>query len=592
MIILVTAGGVGLAKAGPSFIQAHLVPLSTNAPKVFGFPEFLAGLALMVLAWSIADTRYRFRIQCAPIPLQSFTFATVAIIGTLTLLTDLWRAQGWLVIKSHFFTSAIWQTLLAMIYFVTFLTWAVFAFIKPATFGKWNAKRYAQTLFKVIVKGSTTEMAVVADELARSAKAIVFHATGSYGSPYAELNGEKSRAKLSETASYANNILSLIADKRFCRAVVESSPGTAWGFFFEMGEQKKYTISIKTFANNIVNEAVENRNSFLYHETAGYESGLIGDYKPLSRAIFANYKMVECVETLFDTDYRKVSEWGSDQWEAYLRAVLITFRDYVQEDHSQHSKVLERAFENVKSATSDLYKLDGLPNVDWNSDALGRLRAVVGFIRETVAILNRKPTLPSPRRRRKTVYPRLRHSIYEMVARTTYQAILDASAIKVPRDLCWTAQYVLLWSYLFGFGSMDGQSSEKVKSLACHLLYDEIAKMRKWPNFEGARILSFCLNVMGLELYGDGECSDTRALHRAIVHWTRRNYAWLHDNNPRIAEACLADGMTYDAANSRIVRTYPIEGPLTSPRYVYLPVDPPPTPHPIAPRSPSTSAPS
>jgi hypothetical protein len=33
----------------------HIMSLAANAPKIFGFPGFLAGLALMVLAWTIAD---------------------------------------------------------------------------------------------------------------------------------------------------------------------------------------------------------------------------------------------------------------------------------------------------------------------------------------------------------------------------------------------------------------------------------------------------------------------------------------------------------------------------------------------------------
>src|SRR5438874_1169687 len=44
--------------------------LDASAPKFFGFSDFLVGLALMVLAWTIADIRYRFRIRTAPVPLQ------------------------------------------------------------------------------------------------------------------------------------------------------------------------------------------------------------------------------------------------------------------------------------------------------------------------------------------------------------------------------------------------------------------------------------------------------------------------------------------------------------------------------------------
>ena len=87
-------------------------------------------------------------------------------------------------------------------------------------------------------------------------------------------------------------------DKRFCRAIVESSPGTALAIFQEMGETKKYGIQVETFAKNIVNEALMNRDSFIFHEAEGYESGLIGYHKPLSQAMFSNYMMVENIGTL------------------------------------------------------------------------------------------------------------------------------------------------------------------------------------------------------------------------------------------------------------------------------------------------------
>lgn len=48
------------------FIGVCFIPLNGSGQTFFGFSEFLTGLALMVLAWTIADVRYRFRIQVAP----------------------------------------------------------------------------------------------------------------------------------------------------------------------------------------------------------------------------------------------------------------------------------------------------------------------------------------------------------------------------------------------------------------------------------------------------------------------------------------------------------------------------------------------
>lgn len=540
-------------------MRVWFVPLEVSAPKFFGFSEFLAGLALMVLVWTIADIRYRFRISSAPIPLYGSTFVAVSTVGALTLLTDLWRAQGWLVPKVSFFNQSSWQALLAGIYFLTFLIWAIFAFIKPATFSKWNAQRFAETLFGVIVKGSPTELAVVADELRRSAKAIVSFTTGRTNSSRFLPDSAMTTNKPRKVELYANDILSLISDRRFCRAIIESSPATAWAFFAEMGIQKKYGIQIQTFANNIVNEALENKSSFLYHETAGYESGLIGNYKPICQAIFSNYEMVECIGTVLDSDFASRSKWDSEQWEAYCRVVLLTFRDYIEKDNSEHSYVLDRALDDIKDAPSDLYKLNNAASSHWGDDVWGRLRVVVKFIQDAVALLEKKGIPADMKRRHGRRSQRDPESIYDHVAKLIYEVILHASAVKSPGDLCWSIQHNRLWTDLFNFGHLNGQAGNFVKYKVCRLLYNDVVEMDRFPNYQGARILCFCLNVMGLEQRQGDNYNDSRALQKAILIWTRKNFARVHNYDPHLAEACLVDGMTYDAANHRIVRTYPLQ---------------------------------
>lgn len=559
-------------------IRVCFAPLKTGAPKIFGFSEFLAGLALMVLAWTIADTRYRFRIRSAPLPLQGLTFTVVSAVGGLTLLTDLWRAQGWLVPKVSFFNLASWQAFLAGLYFLTFLIWVIYAFVKPAAFSRWNTKRYAQTLFGAIVKSSPAELPVVADELRRSVEAIVFYATDIHFSPLFLPNSAKNAKNPPKTAAYANDLLLLIADKRFCRAIVQSSPGTAWAFFGEMGKQKKYGIQIQTFANNIVSEALENKDSFLYHETAGYDSGLIGRYKPLCNAIFSNYKMVETIDTLLDTDFASRSKWDSEQWEAYCRIVLMTLRGYTEAGNGGHSYVLHRALEAIRYAPSDLYKLNGMTSSHWDDDVLARLRAVVKFIKDAIEILEKKGTPADLGRRPRGQNLREPKDIYDDIANLVYEVIFEASAVNSPTDLCWWIQHNSLWGELFNFGHLNGKIGSIVKSKVCRLVYNDVIEMKRFPNFKGARILAYCLNVMGLER-GEGDYyNDSRALQKAILIWVRKNFAWLHNYDPRVAEACLADSMTYDAANHRIVRTYPVRLGQRVAQTAYFNVDPsPPT---------------
>ena len=562
------------------YIGVCFFPLDGSGQKFFGFSEFLAGLALMVLAWTIADVRYRFRVQTAPIPLRGITFAVVAAIGVLTLLTDLWRAEQWLVPKGNLLTPASWQAILGGMFLLMFLTWTWFAFIRLPTYGRHNAERFAQTLYQFILKGSTAELAVIADELAYSVGALVRHATDRGRLKNYRLEQVDEKKVAPKVERYANELLLLIADKRLCRAIVESSPGTALALFQAMADLGKHGIQVETFAKNIVNEALANKDSFLYHEAEGYESGLIGYYKPLSQAMFANYEMVETIGTLLDPDIYGKRAWDAAQWEAYCRVVLMTFGSYVKQGYGNHSSVVYRAMDSIQNAASDLYTLNEHAST-WNTDSSHRLRVVVEFIKDTVKILDGKgvPDHVRIRVRERHGYPG--ETFYDHIATMIFEVIFHASAVRSPQWECWSIQRNSVWSKLFNFDHLDGPAGKIVKFKVRRLLYDEIADMKRFPNFKGAKILGFCLNVMGLTVRKDGYDKDSRALQRAILAWTRKNFVWLHGYNPRVAEACLVDSMTFDSENRRLVRTSPAEGLRREPSYIYLELDPvPPEPKP------------
>jgi len=146
--------------------------------------------------------------------------------------------------------------------------------------------------------------------------------------------------------------------------------------------------------------------------------------------------------------------------------------------------------------------------------------------------------------------------------------------VKSPKELCWHIQHNAVWGDLFNFDHLNGRGGVFVKSKICRRLYEDVVEMTRSPNFKGARILGFCLNVMGLRRNKERYFNDSRALHRAILIWTKKNFARLCDFDKRIAEACLVDGMTYDAANHQIVREYLRWPGQREPHCVFLSVDP------------------
>jgi hypothetical protein len=292
--------------------------------------------------------------------------------------------------------------------------------------------------------------------------------------------------------------------------------------------------------------------------------------------MFSNYDMVEIIGTILDSDLRSNREWDAEQWDAYCRVVLITLRSYVKEGCSDHSYVLYRAKSKIENAVSDLYTLNELTST-WDTDLSRRLDVVVDFIQEAVKILDEKDSPSHVHRRVKERNGHPNETLYDHIASIIFEVIFHASAVKSPLWTCWSIQHNSVWGKLFNFHQLNGPAGRIVKFKVRRLLYDEIDEMNEFPNFKGAKILGFCLNVMGLTIRKADYGKDSKALQKAVLGWTKKNFVWLHEYNPRVADACLVAGMTYDADNRRLVRTSPADGLKREPSYAYLDLDPKPS---------------
>ncbi|HGH3633956.1 TPA: hypothetical protein ACJK7C_000598 [Acinetobacter baumannii] len=547
-------------------------PLSVNNPKFFGFSEFLAGLALMILAWTLADVRYRFRVQVAPLPLKMITFSIVVFVGLSTIITDLWRASGWLVFNQTFITSALWQAFLAITFFTTFLIWIWFAFIRPPVFGKLNSKRYVTTIYRYIIEGVPTNLAIIADELTHSAPKIIKYAPEKHRFQKSDNTGKQQKINISKVEIYAYNLLDLIADKRFCKVIIESSPITALAFFEEISDQNKYSVNIPIFARNIVNEAISNKESFIYHEAEWYDSGLIGQKKPITQAIFSNFDMVESIETIFHAPFLK---WDSDQWEAYSRVVLITAESLLNKKFINHNYTIYHAIDNLEKSVADLSKLNGVINL-WENDTYQRLRVAINFIEKFLKLLEEKRVNEQIKLRtidRENFYSE--RTIYDHLANMLFEIISNASFIKNSSEY-WTIYHNTIWSTFFNFYRFNSYVGEAFKFKLRRLIYNEILEMNKFPNFQGAAVLGFCLYLFGFKLNKNSkDYRDIVALHTVVLNWTKKNFAALYEFNPRVAEQCLIENMTYDHEKRRITRAFtgnPLKREIT---YFHFDVDPP-----------------
>ena len=525
-------------------------PPAEAGPAIFGFGEFLTALALLVLVFNSTDHLYRFRISVAPLPLYNFTFGSIVIIGGGTLLTDLWFAERWYALPFGASRAEL-QVAFGALFLFTALLWMWFAFIRPPTFGRFNYKRFHRALFHTVVKGADANLAVIATELSRSAKSLV-----ELTAPRRHQEDDRSM----QLGNYAHDTLLLIANTKLCRHIVATAPATAIIFMTEAGRAERYDIPLGQFASAITTQALRNKDSILFHED-DLSSDLMGHLQPFRKAMYGDFRLVEGLSHVMlsplDVDWRLASKLDADQFEAYCQIVFLTFKSYVAGgSYLHHSYTLYRAFGVIKAAGNGLYDLEDVASNTSGSDASKRLSAAVQFVADVIDFLAEQPNLHFGPLRVGRGLPHRRETIFDHIADVMFELIHSAAYVRTDPERTWWIQHNTVWGRFFAFRARSA-AWDVIRFKLFRLLFDEIRHLEEFPNYKGARILGFCLNIFGFREPKRGEHgNEFFSLRKAVISWTRRNYLWLKETNPEIAAHSLAGSITFDEGQSRLVKSY------------------------------------
>lgn len=521
---------------------------------IFGFAEFVQAFALLVLIYTLTGARYQFRIYTAPIPLWPIVFGGTAFIGLATLLSDVIFAKA-IPLPAFLADQTLWQLCLGLLFLGLILVWLWYAYIRPSTFGSWNALSYTRAVYRYVLQGDQNDLPAIAAEIEFSARNIVKHAIRLSPVPPAD-KSQGRREQPPAAAQLAHDLLLILGNRRFCRTVVACAPNTAIALFEAMSEFKNFGLPAGQLASNISTEALLNKDSLLYHEDAGYFSGYLGYVKPFTNALYGDFNLVEGLaghnNSPLDVDLDARWNLDSKQLSAYSRAVLVTFESAIANNQfDRNSYALRRAFRILETACRDLYKLDEeLPREEVD-EILGSLRAVTEFIEGAIAILHRSGVKQTRLRRHDDAY-KWDDDYYDKLASLMFEIIGRAAYVRRSNHLGWTVQYSMVWS---GFANYDNSKTRKIILFKLRrLLYEEI---KQRPNFNSARYLGFCLNVFGLKTdQRIGRSRGAHPLREAVIAWARKNYLGLVEDYPDIADAVLMGTISFDATTKRLVKTY------------------------------------
>jgi hypothetical protein len=200
---------------------------------------------------------------------------------------------------------------------------------------------------------------------------------------------------------------------------------------------------------------------------------------------------------------------------------------------------------------SGFHKLNGLEDYS-SAPAFSRLTVVADIIKDAVELLEKEAYKPTKWR----VSELIQSDAYDEVARLAFDAILSASSVTSPSWTCWSVQHNTVWDAI---SPLSQSAANKIVALKVRrLLYEEIKRMDKFANFRGARLIGYCLNVLGLTLVDrhNGFHKENYPLQAAVLMWTKKHYRKLLSEHPKVAQACLQGSVTYDSKHHRLVKTY------------------------------------
>lgn len=537
--------------------------LTTSGMKIFGFSEFLASLALLVVVFTVTDIRYKFRISIAPVHLYKITFFVIALAGLISLITDIWSSAKWWVLDTNFEIKITIQAVLGLSFLICFMLWIYYAFLAPPIFGERNSEKYFNALYKYIVKGIESELAIVCDELSRSANSLIKFAG----------DGEK------RVTGTANDILYLIGNRNFCRVLVATSPQTAAYLFFATTRYNKYRIPLHQFSANISQEAINNKNSIIYHEDDGYHSGFLGHFQDWSKTIYGNYLLVEELNrghlSPLNFSYKCFMKFDSEQWEAYFRGAIIYLENKLKNDNFLDANcALNSILENIKMCTQQTYLIDSLEDTIAKNEIISKLSMAVAFIKNFIKLTSKFKTKSfyeySVRDRERHIF-----DIHYFVSDVLIELIFNASQCQSDNFTTWHIQNNIVWDGIFSISEeMDGDFYKKTKKKLIRKLYDEIKDITRRANFKNARIAGLILNVLGLKtepnyfIRKDKELIFIQKITQNII---KENFIRIVKDQPQVADSMLPKNITFDQDKNCLIKTYSLGINKEAPKeYLYL----------------------
>lgn len=401
-------------------------------------------------------------------------------------------------------------------------------------------------------------MLALAREITREAERLIYHASPTK----IRKTDNKNPVKTSALQSHAYKILSLLSDTRFCDAVgkeIPTFPAIMVGVAVSL---KRYDAPIQLMVRRTVIAMLKNKESALFVENEWLGQGFIGNTKPITRAVFENWHFLEKhelgLESPLDLDYPYARTWDVDTWRVYFGMAREYIHGLTSTGHSNWDargiyyilKATGQAYEQL----SDLKKCEDVFN---QHNPIWHAREANEFICDLAKEFDKSQGRAGFERR---VESNFGNDLSSKVAALFFESMFVTAQWSTRGRNMWNAQYNTVWSAVYHSEVEDTKFMKMVRRKLRRMVWDEIVRMDRFPNYRGAAYVSFCLNVLGFydaSVHRNGTIErDSWPLTKVVSGWVKKNYQTIAISHPPVAEAMLPANIEYDSEAQALVRTH------------------------------------
>ncbi|EJU9970006.1 hypothetical protein N5M11_000221 [Vibrio alginolyticus] len=524
------------------------VEAGSSTESIFGFSSFLSALAILFVLYTVAGERFKFRIAVAPVPLHTLSFWIVGVIGICVLISEVWVNQAWLTPDWNL-TQSAWQGLLGFTFFLLISFWMWFGFIRPPMYSRFNSSRFASEVYRYSIEGKDAASSEIMYEISNSIKEIIEAASSI-----------EEGVKPTSYQAYAHDILLMLGDKRLCKVAANSHPLFIIRLFDSLNTKNISKVPIYDVTRNISTALILSKESLLSYESEFISTGLLGEIKPLSTAMFGNMNKIEKLGANWgsplDMEYSN-NRLTSFQLETYCRCLTIAIGSYIKERlWIRHSYVFSRAFHFIDSETHGLHEINLNPDGFHELEVYKRFQVVAKFLSTTVISLDEKENISeivTYSRENRPQHPAVSEDIFDFLADLAFKMSHTAAYVNSDSDTCWWIQHNILWAPLVS-DFREGPARNLVLDRYFYLIEKEIFWKDGFLTYKSARLLGFVLNMLGVSTDANTEGKYYHQFRINILDWTKRNYELVRKNQIDVANTVLFGSITYE--DGYLVKTY------------------------------------